>query len=317
MVENYDVILATYNGESYLIEQLKSIERQTLPPSHIYIGDDGSTDRTISIISEWIKSSSVNSTFIPSLKRPLGCLRNFERLLSISTATYVMLSDQDDIWHPHKAINLLRSIRTLEYQYGCNIPLLAYSDMQVVDSIENIVSPSYFNFQHINPYNNHWLKIALQNVVSGCACLINRKCIDLALPFPDEIVMHDWWLALVASKSGKVIYYPETTISYRQHQNNLVGAKSFSTLLLRRLASFSDHTFIDKHIGRPIYQLQALANRFTVDQLSLNNSIRDLSSSGLVTRLLAALRLRLRKHGIIRTMLFYLLLLFWNPNDQS
>ena len=146
MVENYDVILATYNGESYLIEQLKSIERQTLPPSHIYIGDDGSTDRTISIISEWSKSSSINITFIPSLKRPLGCIRNFERLLSISTSSYVMISDQDDIWHPDKAINLLRSIRTLEYQYGCNIPLLAYSDLQVVDSMENIISPSYFLF---------------------------------------------------------------------------------------------------------------------------------------------------------------------------
>ena len=68
MVDSYSVVLATYNGELYLSDQLRSIGSQTLPPSHVYIGDDGSNDTTIQIILDWIKSTqSPPHTFLPPI----------------------------------------------------------------------------------------------------------------------------------------------------------------------------------------------------------------------------------------------------------
>ena len=313
MVETYDVILATYNGELYLNDQLRSIERQSIPPSHVYIADDGSSDHTISIILEWINSTSISATYIPSLQYRLGSVHNFERLLSVSTANYVMLSDQDDIWDFDKAINLLSSIKNLEYKYGADIPLLAYSDLRVVDSMGNVISSSFFRFQHLYPYSNDWLSIAFQNVVTGCSCVVNRKCIQTSLPFPDEVIMHDWWLALIASSAGKTIYLPKTTINYRQHVNNVVGARSFSRLLFERWSLFASNSLIDTYIGAPILQLKACSSRVMINDLHLCSYINDLTSINPLKRILAALRLRLTKHGILRTILFYLLLLFWKP----
>ena len=81
MVETYDVVLATYNGGLYLEDQLRSIEGQSLLPSHVYIGDDGSTDHNNSIISEWMNSTAIPTTYLSPLEKPLGTVRNFERLL--------------------------------------------------------------------------------------------------------------------------------------------------------------------------------------------------------------------------------------------
>ena len=316
MVETYDIVIATYNGQLYLRDQLRSIERQSILPSHIYIGDDNSTDDTTSIILDWIKTSSIPVTYICPLNDRLGSMRNFERLLSISRAKYIMLSDQDDIWHPDKAINLLNSIRSLEKENGTDIPLLAHSDLRVVDSMGNVISPSFLRFQHLDPYSNDWLSIALQNTVTGCSCVVNRKCIKSSLPFPDEVIMHDWWLALVASSAGKIIYLPKTTIDYRQHANNVVGARSFPSLLLDRLRLFSSYSLIDKYIGQPIRQLKACAYRISIDNSRSISYIKDLTSVNPLVRISAALRLRLKKHGIVRTFLFYILLLFWNPNHH-
>ena len=316
MVDTYDVVLAAYNGELYLKDQLRSIENQSLLPAHVYIADDGSTDQTKTIILEWANSTSIPTTYLPPLNHRLGSVRNFERLLSVSKSNYVMLSDQDDLWHSDKAINLINSIRILERQYGMNLPLLAFSDLRVVDSSGHLISPSFFRHQHLNPFNSDWYLISLQNIVPGCSCLVNRTCIQLSLPFPDEVIMHDWWLALVASFSGKTIYFQRSTANYRQHANNLVGAKPFSALFLQRLPLFLNHSLIDRYIGDPILQLKACSNRFRFDHAYSYDFIRDLTSINPIVRIAAALHLRLKKHGIMRTCLFYILLLFWTPKQK-
>ena len=316
MVDTYDVVLATYNGELYLYDQLRSIENQSLLPAHIYIADDGSTDCTISIISKWAKSTLIPTTYLPPLTHRLGSIRNFERLLTVSKSNYVLLSDQDDIWHSDKAKNLISSIRILEKHYGNNIPLLAFSDLQVVDSSGHVISSSFFRYQHLNPFNSDWCSISLQNIVPCCSCVLNKKCIQLSLPFPDEVVMHDWWLALVASFSGKIIYCQRSTANYRQHANNVVGAKPFTALLLQRLSLFLNRSLIDRYIGEPILQLKACSNRFRLDHAQSYDSIRDLTSTNPVVRISAALNLRLKKHGIMRTSLFYIFLLFWKPKQK-
>ena len=316
MVGCYSVVLATFNGGLHLSDQLRSIGSQSLLPSHIYIGDDGSNDTTIQIILDWIKSTSIPTTYLPSSNHRLGIIRNFERLLCLSSSNYVMLSDQDDIWHPDKAVNLLSSMRSFEKQHGNDIPLLAYSDLQVVNSMGKIISPSYFRYQHLNPGKSDWLSIGLQNIVPGCSCVVNSKCIELSLPFPHDVIMHDWWLALVASSSGKIIYFPKSTIDYRQHANNVVGAISFSALFSQYFPLLFNSLLIDRYVGDRIFQLQACAYRFKSDRTYLCSLLRDLESINPFERILAALRLRLKKHGILRTVVFYILLILWKPNHR-
>ena len=155
----------------------------------------------------------------------------------------------------------------MENKYGINIPLLAHSDLRVVDSLGNVISPSFFRYQNLYPYKSDWLSIGFQNIVTGCSCVVNRTCIQSSLPFPKEVIMHDWWLALIASSSGKIIYFPKSTISYRQHANNIIGAKTFSVLLSQRLRLLFNRRLIDQYIGDPIHQLIACTYRIDVTNL--------------------------------------------------
>ena len=97
----------------------------------------------------------------------------------------------------------------------------------------------------------------MQNVVSGCTCLVNQKCINAALPFPSEAIMHDWWLALVAARLGEISYLDESTICYRQHDHNVVGAKSFPQILRDRLFTKGLARSTVQNVNRSFQQLSA------------------------------------------------------------
>ena len=217
VVVSYDVLLATYNGSLYLKEQLLSILAQTYPPHRIIISDDMSSDSTLDIVYSFINSTTKPIYLLPSPGVKLGCCKNFERLLAFSDSNYVMFSDQDDIWDLNKAEKLLNTMIYHESRHESSYPLLVHSDLRLIDSSGGFLQQSFLKYQSLNPAHNQWHQIAMQNIVSGCSCLVNRKCIDLALPFPPSVIMHDWWLALVASRMGKVIYLDTPTISYRQH----------------------------------------------------------------------------------------------------
>ena len=95
------VVIATFNGEKYILQQLKSIENQTIKPDEVIISDDYSTDNTLKLINEFKLSSSLKIILLVNKKR-LGYAKNFERALLSSRGNYVFLSDQDDFWLPNK-----------------------------------------------------------------------------------------------------------------------------------------------------------------------------------------------------------------------
>ena len=214
VVVTYDVLLATYNGSLYLKEQLLSILAQTYPPRRIVISDDMSSDSTLEVVHSFMNSSSIPIHLLPPSDFKLGCCKNFERLLTFSDSNYVMFSDQDDIWDLNKAEMLLLTMINNESRHDSSYPLLVHSDLRLIDSSGGALQRSFLKYQNLNPAHNQWRDIAIQNIVSGCSCLVNRQCIDLALPFPSSVIMHDWWLALVASRMGKIIYLDTTTIRF-------------------------------------------------------------------------------------------------------
>ena len=318
MVIEYEVLLATYNGAKYIETQLISIFRQTNPPSRVLISDDNSSDGTVDIVLQCAARNSFNIEILAVNKNQrLGSCRNFERLLSATTSNYVMLADQDDVWDLNKAELLLEKMLQVENYNISKFPIIVHSDLRVINNQGSIISPSFFTYQHLNPSHNDWISIAIQNVVTGCSCLLNRSCIEAALPFPDTAIMHDWWLALIASRLGRVVYLDRPCISYRQHGHNVVGAKGYKLLALTSLIELLSGVNLFRRIDAPIKQLQSCFSRYPMNSEIIENSIRGLNHKYLHIRIISALRLKLRKHGILRTFVFYLSLCFWNPDQHS
>ena len=222
-----DILLATYNGQAYLREQIDSILAQSNQDWQLLIRDDGSNDNTVSIIKDYVAKYSDKILLIEDSENHLGASLNFSRLLENSTAEYIMFSDQDDVWLPRKVEATLNLMKATEKAYP-NKPILVHTDLRVVDSRLKIIAKSLWKYQGIPPeIGNNANRVVLQNCATGCTIMINSKAKEISLPVPKEAIMHDWWLAINAAKHGKIVYIPKQLVLYRQHSNNAVGAKKF------------------------------------------------------------------------------------------
>ena len=219
-MEKVDILLATYNGEKYLREQIDSILNQTHKEFRLLISDDGSTDSTREILEEYKNKDSRIEVFFQ--ENNLGVVKNFEFLLEKVEAKYYMFSDQDDIWKESK---IEKSLKKIEEGFD-----LVYSDLEVVDEELNVIYKSYWKlkgiYNKIKKYNN-FESLYLNNFVTGCTMISRKELINKFLPLPNtsKYVLHDYWISLILSQEGKISYIEEPLIKYRQHKNNKVGSK--------------------------------------------------------------------------------------------
>lgn len=228
--ETIDILLATFNGFSFIASQLDSLLAQDYKEIHLIIRDDMSSDCTKKILDTYAKKFPNIITILPSEKQ-LGVKGNFSCLMNHSTAKYVMFADQDDIWEDTKVSKTYAKMKELESQSSTNSPLLVHTDLKVVDRDLNILSESFWEYNGIDPTLGHSLnRLLMQNVVTGCTMMINCSLLKLAFPIPENSAMHDWWLALVAAAFGKIETLPEATMLYRQHGKNALGAQKFFSL---------------------------------------------------------------------------------------
>ena len=224
MKEKIDVLLATYNGEKYLKEQIDSILNQSYKNIRLVISDDCSKDDTRKILKEYEKDERVE---LHLQEKNLGYIRNFEYLLKQVKNDLYMLSDQDDVWLPEK---IEKSLETLKK----NNADMVFGDLEVVDENLNTIYPSFGDFmllnrkikQQINSYKLNYL----YNCVTGCTILSKKKFLKdiLPLPYKSKYVAHDHWMALMVSLKGKMTYMPEKYIKYRQHGDNQIGTDKIS-----------------------------------------------------------------------------------------
>lgn len=217
------ILLAVYNGEKYLKEQIESILSQTYKDVEIIIRDDGSTDGSLSIIDDYC---TLYPDKIISVKgNPTGSAKqNFAELLKICDSEYIMFCDQDDVWLPQKIEKTLCAVKSVEN--GGTTPVLAHTDLKIADSNLKVISPSFFQFNCLKPNDITIPKLMVQNYITGCTVMINRALRNICGDIPSECIMHDWWLGLVALIFGEVVCINEATALYRQHQENQVGAKA-------------------------------------------------------------------------------------------
>jgi glycosyltransferase involved in cell wall biosynthesis len=220
-----DVLMATWNGSRFIEEQLDSLFRQTFQNFRLIVRDDGSSDSTLQIVEQY-RSRHPDSVLVRKNPSRQGACRNFSLLAEESTAPYFAFSDQDDIWRADKLELELATAKSIETEHGAHTAVLVFSDMELVGHDNQLMAHSVWKMKHVNPHRASLGSMLVQNLVSGCTVLGNRSLLLHGMPIPEEAFMHDFWLGLVAAAFGILVPLDATTVRYRQHRHNAMGAGS-------------------------------------------------------------------------------------------
>lgn len=203
------VCLATFNGASYIREQIESILPQLKEGDEIVISDDASSDDTVGIVRSIAITSPISFRILQN-KTSIGYVANFEKALNHSSGDIIFLADQDDVWHPQKVKTCLRELERAD---------LVTHDAEIVDNFLNTTNQNFYELRH--PAKN-WIGTVIRFAHLGCCFCFKRKVLRKALPFPTnrKYCTHDNWLYLVAETfySTATLYTP--LIKYRRHDHN-------------------------------------------------------------------------------------------------
>lgn len=227
------VLLAAYQGASYLPEQLASLESQQFTDFRILWQDDGSSDATPALLA------SMGQRYIPGTQQGLhlGPAGNFISLMRQDDAPYTALCDQDDVWHSDRLLRGLTAIREAEARMGTDVPLLVHSDARIIAADGACLHDSLFRHQGWRGDAASLQQLIVQNNVTGCTILMNAALRNLVCAHaqPEKLYMHDWFIAMTAAAFGSIIFLPEPLVDYRQHGSNAMGASRSG--LVRRAAA--------------------------------------------------------------------------------
>ena len=232
------VLLCTYNGAAYVRAQLQSILDQTVQDLHVVVSDDGSTDETLAIVEAMAATHPGRITILRQNPPTGSAQRHFLKLLverAYDMADYIMLSDQDDVWLPEKVEKTLARMQADEAACRAageaHASILVHCDSRIVDRALREIAPSFVAYQKMTPSRCQLQQLLVQNNVVGGALMMNRALAERITEIPAHCVMHDQWIALIASAFGHIDFVPESLYLYRQHGDNVLGAGKGSRIM--------------------------------------------------------------------------------------
>ncbi|HTE29851.1 MAG TPA: glycosyltransferase family 2 protein [Chryseolinea sp.] len=223
------VCIATFNGEKHIVEQLDSILSQLEADSEVIVSDDSSTDKTI----ELIKSLPDKRITIHPNQKFRSPIFNFEHALKQAKGDYIFMADQDDIWLPGR----LNTMMPFFDKYD-----LIVSDCKVVNEMQETLMESYFAYVRAKP--GLFRTLTRTSPYIGCCMAFNRKLLEKALPFPRSILMHDFWIAVLAECAFKIKFIYKPLVLYRRHASAFSATASESPNPLYRKMLFRLKTVI-------------------------------------------------------------------------
>lgn len=254
-----DIVMATYNGARFVREQIASIQNQSFTNWRLLISDDSSTDNTVEIIKHLALTDG--RIVLVNDARQGGVVKNFEKALAGVTADYICFCDQDDLWPSERLETMLEFFMKNENDR----PLMIYTDLTLIDEHEKVIGDSYYKVNAIKPTENlDFERLRWKSSIYGCSTMINKALLDVSLPFPVHVTMHDHWLGLVASIRGQLKYFDYKSILYRQHSANVVGGRKKT--FLGKLASLKKNIKrIEDASVKTVAMQRALENRFAIE----------------------------------------------------
>lgn len=206
------IAMATYNGEKYIEEQIKSILKNLNEDDEIIISDDGSTDKTLDIIKD------IGDKRIKIIEGPHnGIKKNFENAIKNTKGKYIFLSDQDDIWNENKVKDVIKSFKKEK-------ATLVIHDAYVINEKKEIIEDSFFKYRNSK---KGIIKNIYKNTYIGCCMAFKKDILKKIIPIPNDIEMHDQWIGIVNDKYGKSFFLREKLIMYRRHENNVSKMKHY------------------------------------------------------------------------------------------
>lgn len=234
-----EILLATYNGERFLPEQIESITSQSFKDYNILASDDSSSDCTFEILRSY--ESVLGEKIKVVRSNTHSAKENFYNLLDMADAEYIALCDQDDFWESDRLKKSLEAIQRLEKRYGKETPILVHSDLEIVDGNLNSQNKKMSELTGISEAIKYakkeskylytisteksFSRYLVENNITGNTVMINKALLDI-YKRPKVSFMHDWWLGLIAFTFGKVGFLNECFVKYRQHESNELGAKN-------------------------------------------------------------------------------------------
>lgn len=233
-IPEFSVAMCTFNGEKYLPEQLRSIAAQTTLPAELVIGDDGSSDRTISIIHEFAQVAPFPIRLQVN-KQTIGVANNFFQTIRRCQLEWVILCDQDDVWlNDRMAIFQNSVMKHPEMQMILTNGEL--TDFNLKPLRQSLFSAYRLNNSEIDMINNgQGAKILVRHPFATGAAMAVRRDFAAALPNPDFGFLHDEWIAWFACPSIYVV--DRLTFQYRQHPKQQTGVDGRVLSQLKRFAN--------------------------------------------------------------------------------
>lgn len=300
-----DILMATYNGDRFLKEQLDSIFRQSYQEWRLIIRDDCSSDNTLQILRQY-QEKWPNRIKIVQAECPSGSAQNnFFQLMAYTEAAYIMFADQDDVWLPNKIELTLQTMKHLERCYGKDIPLLVHSDLAVVNQHLVCLNESLFDLHNMSPMRNGLNNLLVQNIVVGCTTMINSSLLKRVVSIPQNAIMHDMWVALIAAAFGRIGFVSESTMLYRQHGDNVDGAKDMrsASYIINRMTKLNR---VRCDLYKQYLQAAEFCNiyehQLSEEQKKMLRSFSGLQKSNVLKRLIILTRYNLYKKGIVRKL---------------
>jgi glycosyltransferase involved in cell wall biosynthesis len=234
------ILLSTYNGAQFLRIQLDSLFAQTYKDWTLFVRDDGSTDDTLEILNSY-KNKYSNFTVFPQDNQRMGPAQSFVWLLENVNADYYFLCDQDDFWLPNKIEKSLGLLKKIEVS-SINVPAMVFTDLVLVDKNLKVLHQSMWDKLGYNRILSKKFLCCI-NFITGCTVCLNKPARQIVLRYKELPLMHDALIGAVISRYGRVKPLCETTVLYRQHQNNVIGSNHnrisiFSTLANKKISLF-------------------------------------------------------------------------------
>ncbi|WP_258318420.1 glycosyltransferase [Enterobacter ludwigii] len=277
------ILLSTYNGKQYVVEQLSSLTKLLVNDYaiDIHIRDDGSSDETIILIKEFMKN---NSNIFLYEEKNVGVINSFITLVKNAEGyDFYAFCDQDDSWEPLK---VMAGIVKLQ-EFDSAIPMIYCSAYDYVDQdlnhIGRFVSESDFTINNL----------LIENCAPGCTMIFNSSLRDrfIGIMYPDivnHVVMHDWLFLLLAAYHGRIIYDRNSYLLYRQHANNVIGKKSgFISVIKSKIKQFKREIKRPQHLlylqtkllseitsSEPLSEIHRLSRSFVSSQTNFISRLK-------------------------------------------